>query len=571
MKNKSLFLFVLVFPIITLNLSHAAVNDSGSIISEQKQLGIERLTSSPPPDIKTTPPPELTPDSSITFAIKNFQFQGYESLISIAELQKLSTSYIKEDASYDDLSELTYKITKYLREEKGFLLSRAYLPEQDITQGTVTIAIIPVRLDGEVFVDNQSSVNSDMIRKIARKAIPADQTLLLQDVERAVLLISDLPATTARAFLDKGEAPGTSRISIETTEGRWMTGSLLADNFGNRYTGMIRRTAQAAFSNSLHQGDLLQVSYVNAEELNQGMMKFSMPLFSNGTSLDLSYAGFRYEVGGKLEDLRAKGSAHTTLASLRYPVRRTRKSSLWIGTAYGFDTFEDKLDSVVSSDRNVNTGKLFLTGNFYDRFASGGLTSFQLSLVPGSVDISDGESDDAAGAQTDGDFFKAAYSLARLQKISRNSSLLVSARGQFSNGNLDSSQKIILGGPTGVRAYPVGEASGDEGHILSLEHRIDLPFMPEWAQTQFFGFIDAGFIRLHKDTWTNSVTNISGKNHYWLTGAGPGFAIEKKGVYNLQFSYAHKIGKNVGRSTSDNDADNRHDDGRYWVQFTLWF
>ncbi len=44
-------------------------------------------------------------------------------------------------------------------------------------------------------------------------------------------------------------------------------------------------------------------------------------------------------------------------------------------------------------------------------------------------------------------------------------------KAQLSSGNLDSSSKFSLGGPAGVRAYPVGEGSGDQGLQLSLEAR----------------------------------------------------------------------------------------------------
>jgi hemolysin activation/secretion protein len=42
---------------------------------------------------------------------------------------------------------------------------------------------------------------------------------------------------------------------------------------------------------------------------------------------------------------------------------------------------------------------------------------------------------------------------------------------RFSSRNLDTSEKMYLGGPHSVRAYPVEEAGSDEGQTLSLEAR----------------------------------------------------------------------------------------------------
>jgi hemolysin activation/secretion protein len=57
----------------------------------------------------------------------------------------------------------------------------------------------------------------------------------------------------------------------------------------------------------------------------------------------------------------------------------------------------------------------------------------------------------------------------RQQQLPRD--VLISIRGsaQFTNKNLDSSEDFMLGGPTGIRAYPTGEAAGDRGWLTQLE------------------------------------------------------------------------------------------------------
>ena len=98
-----------------------------------------------------------------------------------------------------------------------------------------------------------------------------------------------------------------------------------------------------------------------------------------------------------------------------------------------------------------------------------------------------------------------------------------------------------------------------------------MPFSPSWAFTQLIGFIDAGYVTLHKNTWTGSVTNASDQNSYWLSGAGVGINVGKPGLYSIRASYAHKINDNPGRNISGYDADNLNDQGRFWLQATVWF
>lgn len=571
MKRK-IFILCLFFSFSYFSSLHAAVPDSGSILREQQQLELpSQQPSAPPTEIKKTK--EFKKDPGIKITIRKFKFIDYKGTVSLKELNKLTLPYINKEVTFSDLQNIIQEVTQYLREDKGFLLSRAYLPEQDITQGVITVAIMIGSLEEKVDVSIQGShrIKKKVLENIANQAISRDDVILSNDVERAVLLINDLPGISAKAYLDKGQTPGTSRITIESKEGSVISSSLSADNFGNRYTGTVRRVFRTSFANLLRCADFVQLTYVNADDLNQGRFDFSIPVGSNGTIFDLSYSGLHYELGGKLKNLKANGLAHTATTGFRYPLRRTRRSSIWGGLGYQHYALEDKIDKSITSDRAINTGNVNVTGNFYDDFLGGGLTSFLFSLHRGYLDFYVGKTNDDAGAKTAGHYSKITYALARLQKIAKEISLFFSARGQFADGNLDSSQKIILGGPTGVRAYPIGEASGDEGHILTLEKRFDLPVNPCGMKVQLVGFFDAGFIRLHKNTWKNSVTNISGRNHYWLTGAGPGINIKKGDWLSLQFSYAHTIGKNVGRDTLGNNADNRHDKGRFWAQATFKF
>ena len=48
-----------------------------------------------------------------------------------------------------------------------------------------------------------------------------------------------------------------------------------------------------------------------------------------------------------------------------------------------------------------------------------------------------------------------------------NVSVLLALIGQQASKNLASAEKMSLGGPNGVRAYPVGEATGDSGLLIT--------------------------------------------------------------------------------------------------------
>ena len=67
-------------------------------------------------------------------------------------------------------------------------------------------------------------------------------------------------------------------------------------------------------------------------------------------------------------------------------------------------------------------------------------------------------------------------------------------RGQLAFDNLDSSEKMELGGAYGVRAYPEGEAYGDQGYVATLEARAVAGPVDGGCpgQLQLIAFVDVG-------------------------------------------------------------------------------
>ena len=114
------------------------------------------------------------------------------------------------------------QITNYLREKKGFLLARAYLPKQDVTAGIVEIAVIAGRIDGKVRIDLKDPyrIRASFLQGMADRAVPGDSPVRMEQIERAVLLMNDLPGLNSQASLEPGGVPGTTRLVVSAAEGR---------------------------------------------------------------------------------------------------------------------------------------------------------------------------------------------------------------------------------------------------------------------------------------------------------------------------------------------------------------
>jgi hemolysin activation/secretion protein len=193
----------------------------------------------------------------------------------------------------------------------------------------------------------------------------------------------------------------------------------------------------------------------------------------------------------------------------------------------------------------------------------GGQTNYAATWSTGNIDLQTAAvlALDANTAQTNGHFDKLAFNLSRLQRVNDTLSLSAAINGQVASKNLDTSEKMELGGMYGVRAYPEGEAYGDRGYVLNLEARWLLPKLTATlpGQVQLIGFIDSGSVNINKSPWPGS-----GINQRTLSGAGIGLNWSESNDFMVRAYYAFKVGSEAATSAPDAD-------GRFWIQAVKYF
>lgn len=108
--------------------------------------------------------------------------------------------------------------------------------------------------------------------------------------------------------------------------------------------------------------------------------------------------------------------------------------------------------------------------------------------------------------------------------------------GQLAGSKLDSSEHIYLGGARGVRAYPQGEASGDEGLLGTIEFR----YRTKLPGLTFSLYYDAGHVNTEKN----------GSGNQTLQGWGIGLTYMKSEDCFARLDYARRIGLEEGLSNN---------------------
>ncbi len=450
---------------------------------------------------------------SAPFLVKTLQIAG-NTLFDTATLHALVADAEGKSLTLFQLDELAARITDYYRSH-GYPLARAIIPAQTIQSGIVRMDIVEARY-GKISLDNSSRVNDPLLQATI-SPLQSGQAIGQTELDHALLLLSDIPGVVVAATLKPGEAVGTSDLLVNTTPGPAVSGNVVLDNYGNRFTGRARIGGTVNFINPLHHGDILTVSGLSSGSgMNYGRISYESWLNGQGTRLGGAYSALRYTLGEPFS--ASNGTARVQSLWAKHPLVRSRDVNLYGQIQYDRLQLRDRIDaSAIRTDRHLDNWTVSLAGDARDAFLSGGVSSWNVGWTSGRVGFDDAlaQETDAGTAKTQGSFSKWNASLARLQSLSPSNGLYLALFGQRANTNLDSSQKMSAGGPYTVRAYDTGAVSGDIGVLGSIELRHSLG--AGWGgQWEAVAFVDSAHVTVNKNTW------VAGTNSARLSGAGLG-------------------------------------------------
>ena len=518
--------------------------------------------------------PALVAPGGVKVTARSFKVSG-NTVFPEDTLTALLGDLVGKELDLSGLDQAAGIISQYYR-ERGYFVARAYLPAQEISSGNLEIAVIEGRLGAVKFNRGPGTRLTDArAESLLAGAAPLGAPIKEQNIERGLMLLNDLPGVEVKSTLTPGATPGTSDLVVETTEGRLLTGSVDADNFGNKYTGSARLGATINLNDPSGIGDQIIVrGLTTGAGLKYGRVAYSAPVGDIGTKLGVAVSKLDYKLGKDFAALNAVGQSTVTSIYAVQPFIRSRNNNLYGTLTYDSKRLTDDQVGINVTNKKVGVLAFGLSGDIRDALGGGGLSAGSLTFTRGSLNVGGNANyaaNDALTARTDGAYSKVNYNASRLQRIDDSWSFYAGITGQSANKNLDSSEKFVLGG-LGVRAYPQGEASGDSGVLVNLEARYNVPGF-DFGQMQVLGFIDAGSITLHKTTWAGwQPVGLPGfPNNYNLSGVGIGLNIFKDGDFSVRSSVAWKVGSNPGRDVLGRDSDGEARNGRFWVQLTKQF
>ncbi len=470
-------------------------------------------------------------DSNIptSIVVDNFEIQG-NTVFSPEDIQKVVSDYQGRPLSISELFQVRTAVTK-LYTESGYVNSGAYIPPQELEDGTVTIAVLEGKLE-DINVTGTKRLNPDYVR--SRLEIAADSPVNVDALLEALQLLRlDPLIKNVSAELSAGITPGTSLLDVEIEEADNFKVSVNFDNKRSPSVGTNRRGAGLSHANLLGFGDKLALDYNNTEGSNSIDVSYVLPINAKNGSLRLAYG---YSDNDIVEDpftpLDIESESSYYELGFRQPLVLKPNQEFTMGLNFSFQESKTRLlDTPFALSRGANEdgetriGAIRLFQEYVarnDRQVFALRSQFSVGLdVFGSTINNDGRPDSS--------FFAWRGQSQWVRRLDEDFLFLLRGDLQFSSSDLVALEQFRVGGFDSVRGYRQDLVLGDNGVFASAEVRVPLlRFRKIDGVVQLTPFIDLGSV------WNNDETNI---DNDFLASVGLGLNFNIADTFNARLDW----------------------------------
>lgn len=564
---------VLATLLAILPLAAWSAPDAGSVLQQLESRPGQTLLV---PQLKTpvVPTPPAADEGGPVVHVNAFRIEGH-TLLSKGQLDEALKGFTNRDLSLTQLQEAAWVILQTYR-QAGWLVN-AFVPQQEIAQGVVTLRVVEAQL-GQVHIEFPQglSLPSEHITAMAQAQLLSGEPVNLRQVDRLRMLLDDMPGVVASASFAPGTEPNSTDVNIVLGSDKAVDANVSFDNFGAISTGTNRVSASLWVNNPAGLGDALQMQAVHTDGSRYGRLAYTVPMGLHGWRAGLHASDMRYNLVGSFAALQASGAAQTWGSDFSAPLIRQPEHNLsWLLTT-DHKTFDNQALANTQSTQasqvsnyHLDVVRTSLTGNWFDQYLSPAQNTASLQASYGRVDLthSPNAGADANAARTDGAFRKLNLNYNREQGLSNQLTWYLQAAAQWADRNLDSSEKLYLGGVFGVRAYPSNEAGGTSGSTVTtgLKHRIDPAFTLN-------GFVDWGRIQVYRDNLNAAGTALTSTNNQTLQGVGLSLNWRDTEGRELTATWSRRMGHNpAANPTTGADSDGTRTLNRLWLSAALNF
>jgi hemolysin activation/secretion protein len=392
----------------------------------------------------------------------------------------------------------------------GFLLAKAFVPQQRLEGGNLTIQVFEGKINQVAFSGPSNQALERYADNIRQEVPPTSATL-----ERNLLLMNDLSGNDSRGTLKASPLEAGTDLAVANTQRKY-EGFIGFDNRDSRYFGPWQVYGGIGVNDLTGRGDHLGIragKSIEGDKMTFFEGQYELPVGSQGDVLSL-VAQHNDGNADTYSFLNANSSGDTLAVRITRPWIRQRNETFKTSAAFTYyngksEYFDDPHQSPSSDDR-IRAVRLGASYDFIDSYGGKNLAKAELSKGLSIMGASNESRQNPSREGGETDFTKLQVDAQRLQDLSGlldGLNLYLAATAQTSFGQaLLSPEQFGVGGSEFGRGYDPSEITGDRGYALKTELQYNrIHALKGYAiPTQYYAFWDFGKVWSEDPSWEST-------------------------------------------------------------------
>ncbi len=487
MKNKFLLAAVVAAPLLAVAATDEQIESAADVLDQTIQNEQQRREATRPAEV----PPSSELPSELELDLSNIP--AGENCIELErlaidgarvmdewDLEVLEAPLVGKCISPELASTALAKATNYYL-QRGFVTTRAYLPNQDLSDGVLTVYIAEGRVQ-QVVAKSSPELNVTPVY-----TPDEDLPLNIRDLEQAVDQMNAIPGNDVTMQIEPGDVPGESNVVFENRGEPKPVHTLSIDNSGSESVGLDAMSLRVVTGDVLN-NHVVSLYYRKTKDTDDkhsysGNLNVAMPWGYNTFSLGHTRGGFEtiltFPVTGT--QLDNEGANQSTYAEWNRVFFRDQTSKHSINLKAKRDSVESYLDGQLIGVNSRTLDAVEISTNSVWGFGKKVLTlKPEFAIGISEVDnLPAGVNTPVENPQSEYLRFKLTADWQHPFTLGSQSLLWGSKFvGQMATVPLYGSQQLNVGGAASVRGSTDVTISGDEGNYwqntLTLKKQVPM-------------------------------------------------------------------------------------------------
>jgi len=440
-------------------------------------------------DLHLAPPRSATEALPLAtrFVLHKVRFEG-GTVYPLSDLREHYQPLIGREVSVGELQQFTERLTQRYQRD-GYLLSQAYLPDQDFVDGRVHVVLVEgyvqdVRREGDI---GPAGAYLDQLLEHLRAERPLTQATL----DRFIGLAQRVPGVTLQADLSRAaHSDGAAQLTVRAWRKPFDMEVAFSDGSRDGPQGLFKMSsnAQTRFAEQLTASVLLPPG---DDHSHYQRLDYSQHLDAQGSQLLLSAARYRSEPGTpvRLEhgaQLFQKIESERYAIGLGQPVIVTADE--WLAVTGQVYSVTEHIDDLSGDHGRSDTYVRALSFEGDWRKVEPGRLRMVSAGVYQGLDYLGARSD----ADYDMDFLRFRVAGLHSDQLWQGWQGVLSGALYWTDDRLPDSEHAVFGGQHFGHGYPQDQAAGDKGWGVAYELNYSITPGAGWLRlVQPYALLDA--------------------------------------------------------------------------------